>query len=230
MVVLLVVSIYLAFVLIDALLERRHRILRERETEARHAQLLKEEPNFAGGYRVPTDFHYHRGHTWLHWVSPEEAYVGVDDFGRRLIGSDSRVMPPNRGSWVRQGIRAAKVRRDNRTVDLLSPVSGEVVGVNPQLRRDSSVVNHDAYGNGWLYKIKAADLHQQVANLLSGSLANRWMENTCDRFQRELMATTGNVIQDGGALVDDIAEQLDSDQWEHLAEEFFELKNRSKSA
>ncbi len=230
MVVFLVVAIYLAFVVIDALMERRQRKLRELETEARHAELLEKEPHLVAGYKLPEDFHYHRGHTWLHWVSPEEAYVGVDDFGRRLIGADASVIPPNRGSWVHQGMHAAKVKRDGHAVDLLSPVSGEVVGVNPDLRRDPSVINQDAYGRGWLYKVKAADLHQQIANLLSGSLAQRWMEDTRDRFQRELMATTGNIIQDGGTPVDDVASQLDPAQWEHLAEEFFELKNESKNA
>jgi len=229
MVVLLVIAMYLAFILIDVLMERHHRQQRALETEARHAHLVEKEPQFVAGYVLPEDFQYHRGHTWLHWVSPDEAYVGVDDFGRRLIGADATVIPPNRGSWVRQGMHAAKIRRDGRTVDLLSPVSGEVVGVNPELRKDPALINHDAYGNGWLYKIKASDLHQQIANLLSGSLAKRWMEDTRDRFQRELMATTGSVIQDGGTPVDDIAAQLEPDQWEHLAEEFFELKNDSQN-
>ncbi len=226
MVVLLVVLMYLAFILTDVLVERRHRRQRDLETQARHARMLREEPRFVAGYRLPEGFQYHPGHTWLHWVSPDEAYVGVDDFGRRLIPSDATIVSPPRGSWVRQGMHAAKIRRDGHTVDLLSPVSGEVVGVNPQTRKDPSVVRRDPYGRGWLYKIKAADLRQQIANLLSGSLAHRWMEDTHDRFQRELMAATGRVIQDGGAPVEDLASRLDPEQWEHLAEEFLELRGQ----
>ncbi len=230
MVILLVVAFYLFFVGVDALLERRQRKLRDLETQARHARLQKGEPTRVAGYRLPGDFHYHRGHTWLHWVGPEEAYVGVDDLGRRLIPADARIIPPNRGSWVRQDMHAARVRRRGLTVDLLSPVSGEVVGVNPQLRRDSTLIHQDTYGGGWLYKVKAADLHRQITNLLSGSLAQRWMEGSRNRFQRELMATTGNVIQDGGAPVEDIASQLEPKQWERLATAFFELENESQNA
>jgi glycine cleavage system H protein len=229
MVVVLVASMYILFLAIDAILDRRKRSLRAAETQARHAKLRESTPRFAAGYALPEDLHFHQGHTWLHWVSPEEAYVGVDDFGRRLIGTDSRVTPPNRGSWVHQGEHAAKVQHEGREVHLLSPVSGEVVGVNPDLKKDPSLINKDSYGRGWIFKIRAADLHQQISNLLSGSLAQRWMEDTRDRFQRQLMMASGSVIQDGGAPVDDVASQLDAAQWQQLAGQFFELQNSSST-
>jgi glycine cleavage system H protein len=229
MVVVLVASMYVLFLIIDALVDRHKRSLRAAETQARHAKLQETAPRFAAGYSLPEDLHFHQGHTWLHWVSPEEAYVGVDDFGRRLIGADSRVTPPNRGSWVHQGEHAAKVLHEGREVHLLSPVSGEVVGINPELKKDPSLINRDSYGRGWIFKIRAADLHAQISNLLSGSLAQRWMEDTRDRFQRQLMMASGSVIQDGGAPVDDVASQLDAEQWKQLAGEFFELQNSSSA-
>lgn len=224
MVVLLVVAMFLVFVAVDAVVERRRRVLNARETEARHSMLQGEEPSFVAGYELPQGLHYHQGHTWVHWVSPEEAYVGVDDFARRLLGKETTLQAPPRGAWVRQGENAIEAQREGHQVRLLSPVSGEVVGVNPAVKTESGLINRDAYGRGWLYKIKAADLHNQIANLLSGSLAKRWMEDTRDRFQHQLMLATGNVIQDGGAPIEDLASHLDPDQWEHLADEFLSLE------
>ena len=177
MVVLLAALTFLLFVVVDALVERRHRVQVARETEARHAMLQGEEPSFAAGYELPPGLHYHQGHTWVHWVSPDEAYVGVDDFARRLLGKDITLKAPPRGAWVRQGEHAMAAEREGHEIRLLSPVSGEVVGVNPALKAHSDLVNRDTYVRGWLYRIKAADLHNQIANLLSGSLAKRWMED-----------------------------------------------------
>lgn len=229
MVVLLVATMFLLFVAIDAVLDRRQRRLMAQETATRHAKLREEVPSLAAGYSLPEELHYHQGHTWVHWVSPEEAYVGVDDFGRRLIGHDARIRTPHRGSWLRQGENAAKVDRGGEVVDLESPLTGEVVGVNPELKGRSEVLHGDNYGNGWLYKIKAADLHSQIRNLLSGSLARCWMEDTRDRFSRQLMLATGNVIQDGGTPVEDMAAELSPAQWHDLAEQFFTVGDNSKS-
>jgi len=229
MVVLLVATMFILFVIADAVLERRQRRAMAHETALRHAKLREEAPSFVAGYELPEELHYHQGHTWVHWVSPDEAYVGVDDFGRRLIGQDAQIKTPHRGSWLHQGENAVKVDRGGKVVDLVSPLSGEIVGVNPDLHGRSEGLHQDNYGRGWLYKIKAADLHSQVRNLFSGSLARCWMEDTRDRFQRQLMLSTGNVIQDGGTPVEDMAAQLSPAEWNELATEFFTIRGNSKN-
>ena len=37
------------------------------------------------------------------------------------------------------------------------PVGGEIVEFNPAVDADPSVVNKDAYGEGWLVKVKISD-------------------------------------------------------------------------
>ena len=229
MVVLLVATMFILFVIADAVLDRRQRRVMAHETATRHAKLREEAPSFVAGYELPEELHYHQGHTWVHWVAPDEAYVGVDDFGRRLIGQDAQLKAPHRGSWVRQGENAVKLDRGGNAVNLVSPLTGEVVGVNPELHGRSETLHKDTYGQGWLYKVKAADLHTQIRNLFSGSLARCWMEDSRDRFQRQLMLSTGNVMQDGGTPVDDIAAHLSPAQWHELAEEFFSVSSTPKN-
>jgi hypothetical protein len=64
----------------------------------------------------------------------------------------------------------------------------------------------------------------ELSNLMSGSLANRWMQDTGERFRHRLMLAHGSVIQDGGDPVENIASQLGSDEWRRLGAEFLGLK------
>ena len=91
-----------------------------------------------------------------------------------------------------------------------------MVGVNPLLKKDPDLLFKDNYGRGWLYKIRSPILFKEIPNLLNGTLAQRWMEDTRERFQHQLMLATGSVIQDGGASIEDIASGLEPDQWRTL--------------
>jgi hypothetical protein len=112
------------------------------------------------------------------------------------------------------------VKRHEYQAHLLSPVAGEVIATNPRLNDDPDLFFRDNYGRGWLYRVRSPRLFKDIPNLLSGSLARRWMEDTRDRFQRRLMLATGSVIQDGGTSVEDIAHDLDRAIWPALVGEF----------
>jgi glycine cleavage system H protein len=221
MTVILVVLTICAFLLIEHVLQRG----REREVSHVGASLqraLEEEavPQTAAGIRLPAPLYYHQGHAWVHWVSPDQAYVGLDDFGRRLLGKRAEVELPAVGTNLRQGKDSVAIRRNGDEAQLLVPISGEVVEVNPELTRDPGLVHEDSYARGWLYKIRSPELFKELPNLLRGTLAVRWMEDTFARFQHRMMLASGSVIQDGGGLVEDVSEQLDHDQWCRLVEEF----------
>jgi glycine cleavage system H lipoate-binding protein len=228
MVVFLVAAVFLVFVTIDLMMERRRRAELVREGQNLHDRVRETEPNFVAGYEMPAQMVYHKGHTWVHWVSPDQAYIGVDDFARRLLGHPDKVELPSVGAWLDQGKRAIGFKRSDDVANLASPVSGEIIAVNPRVKSDPDVVHRDNYGHGWLYKVRSPRLAEQLQNLLDGSLAARWIEDTRDRFQHQLTLATGTVIQDGGTTVDDLASHLDHDVWRGLVDEFLETR-RSRS-
>ena len=228
MVVILVALMFIAFVTIDAVMERRRRARLLRVGESLHDAVRESEPTWVAGFELPPPMHYHQGHMWAHWVGPDQAYIGVDDFGRRLLGKVDKLSPPSLGAFVHQGEPAVKVRRRGEEVELLSPLGGEIIAVNPELKRDPSLMHKDPYGHGWLFKVRSPHLYQQLSSLLSGSLAKRWMEDVRDRFQHQLMLATGSVIQDGGATVDDIGEHLDHEAWSKLVDEFLLQDERTR--
>ena len=229
MVILLVAITFAIIVAIDAVLERKRREVLVHQGEELHARLRETEPHFVAGYEMPTDLHYHKGHMWVHWVAPDQAFVGLDDFARRLIGHPDKIVLPHAGSWTDQGEAAVEVTlHGNQKAELQAPVSGEVIARNPDLGGDPDTVHRDSYGRGWLYKIRSHKLAEQLNGLLDGSLAERWMEDTRDRFHHKLVLASGSVIQDGGTTVEDLAAQLDPEDLESLIHEF--LSPRSTGA
>ncbi|MHC5011775.1 MAG: glycine cleavage system protein H [Planctomycetota bacterium] len=231
MVVLLVVLTFATFIFIDYLLSRR---ASEREALAEEMQAAaipvpvappEPEPALApvwvAGYELPEHLHYHRGHTWAKVIAPDTATVGIDDFARKFIGEPSEVELPNVGSYLRQGGTGVRLAAEGRATDLISPVDGEVVAVNTDLRRDPGLPARDPYGRGWLYKIRSTNLSAALRNLLSGSLARRWTEDAREQMELRLMALSGSVVQDGGEPAPDFARHVPAEDWKGLVEKFF---------
>lgn len=220
MVVLLVLLTFAVFVTIDIVKERRRRAALRGEGEMLHNALRVDQPTFVGGFRLPPQLSYHPGHTWVHATGGETAYVGIDDFARRILGRDAKLAVPDLGTVLNQGKGVIEVRKNGTRVSLLSPVAGEIIAVNPEIARDPELPYRDSYGRGWLFKVHTGSLKRDLSNLLRGSLAKKWMEDTRERFQHQLTLATGSVIQDGGVPVEDIAGALSPRAWQHLVEEF----------
>ena len=170
--------------------------------------LEEEEPSWVAGFKLPHPLSYHPGHLWVHWVSPDQAYVGIDDFGRRLVGADATYALPWVGTHVGQGEGSIRVARNGDPIELCSPVAGEVIAVNPRIKNDPGLPFRDPYGRGWLMKVRSPRLFKDLSNLLSGSLARHWMIDTEERFRHRLVLASGSVIQDGGAPVENVTVDL----------------------
>lgn len=218
MTVLLVIAIFALFILIDYVSTRR---LPAREgTVVPAPQPAPVEPVWVAGYQLPEELHYHRGHTWVRPLDADTVAVGMDDFARRLVGPATACHLPAVGTWLRQGGPGFGVSIDGRTADLVSPIEGEVVAVNPALHDRPSLATDDPYGRGWVLKVRAADLGAGLRNLFSGTLARRFIEDAREGLDLRLMALSGSVLQDGGEAAADFARHLSTDDWRRLVGEF----------
>jgi glycine cleavage system H protein len=224
MVVLMVALTFVVFVVIDLIREHRLRVALLREGETVHAAVGAMEPQWASGFQLKPALAYHPGHLWVHRVGRDQGYVGLDDFARRLAGPPAHVTPLEVGTHVHQGDRVGVIERDRTKIPLLSPISGEIIGVNPRLKSEPDLPFQDPYGNGWLCKIRSPRLFAELSNLMSGSLVNRWMEDAGERFRHRLMVVHGSVIQDGGEPVENVASQLEESDWRRLAAEFLGMQ------
>jgi glycine cleavage system H protein len=217
MTVLLVILFFATFVLIDYAATRRE--------EARAAARLAaapptDEPVWVAGYELPEALHFHRGHTWARRLADGTVSVGLDDFARRLLGRADYARLPAVGDWVRQGAQAFRLRSEARSAALVSPVEGEVVGVNRDVLRQPALVTDEPYGRGWIFRVRPTHLAESLRNLLSGRLARRWMEDSREALELRLMALSGSVLQDGGEPAPDFARHLQAEDWARLRDEF----------
>jgi len=103
----------------------------------------------------------------------------------------------------------------------VSPVEGEVTNVNGALTKDATLSNSDPYGQGWLVSVVSPDATTTFRNLLSGSLARKWMAEASQRLQVRAPMLAGAVAQDGGVAVHDLTLQLPTEQWSQITREFF---------
>ena len=167
---------------------------------------------------------YHQGHTW---AAPEEdgvVRVGLDDFAQKLVGVAQSVEVPCVGSMVEQGEKGVKLSVDFKSIEVLSPVGGEVLAINEEVLRWPGLINEDPYGKGWLFKVRVPRLSANLRNLLSGRLARVWMEGTVRSLKRRMEADLGPVLQDGGVPVIGIAKDLSPDEWEEIAADFLHTR------
>jgi len=101
----------------------------------------------------PAGFLYSKEHEWLK-VDGEMATVGITDYAQSSLGDIVYVELPRVGAAIAQHANVGVVESVKSVSDLFTPAGGEVVEVNAALEADPALVNRDAFGEGWLYKIK----------------------------------------------------------------------------
>jgi len=180
--------------------------------------------NLGHWFLLLRDRYYHQGHTW---VLPEKrnlVKVGIDDFATKFLGKPSALELPKTGTRVEQGERALRLKIDSKSVEMLSPVTGEVVAVNEKVLQSPDVLEKDPYNEGWLLEVKVPKLVPNLRNLLSGKLARDWMEDTADALRKLLSPRIGTTLQDGGLPITGFARNVWPDDWDEIAADFFKTK------
>jgi len=117
-----------------------------------------------------SDRRYTREHEWVS-VNGDTATVGITHFAQELLGDLVYFDLPDLGTMVRQFAKIGEVESVKAVSDIFSPVSGEVIEINPIVAESAEVVNHDPYDKGWLLKVKLTN-PVELNNLLSAAEYN----------------------------------------------------------
>ncbi len=96
------------------------------------------------------------------WVDLKDgiATIGVTDYAQKELGDIVYVELPKVGKAVKAGEEAAVLESTKAAADVYSPLSGTIVEVNQQLTTASELVNRSPEEQGWLFKLKPADLKE----------------------------------------------------------------------
>lgn len=177
-------------------------------------------------FRVPDGYNFHQGHAWMKVDAARGddgslARVGLDDFAQKLVGHVEAVDLPPVGTKLTQGEKGWVLHAGSRAIPMLSPVDGEVVGVNEAAVENPGVVNDEPFEGGWLLKVRPARLNANRTNLLAGDVARKWTEEALHGLRATMGANLGPVYQDGGLPITGIARALYGAEWENKVKEYF---------
>ena len=134
----------------------------------------------------PDDLLYHVEHqVWARVGDDGCATVGITSLGIRLAGEIYMCRPKGVGSAIEQGRSIAVVELAKSIVSVKSPVSGQVVAVNPELAQTPERVHLDPYGAGWLARVRLTDLAADRAALVQGDAVAPAMQAHARLFRQD---------------------------------------------
>ena len=109
--------------------------------------------------KVPSDLKYAKSHEWVR-VSGGVATVGITDHAQHELTDVVFVELPAVGRKVKAGEACAVVESVKTASDIYSPLSGEIVAVNPKAVDSPALVNDQPFGDGWMFQIKLSDANE----------------------------------------------------------------------
>ena len=102
---------------------------------------------------VPQDLFYAKTHEWVS-LDDGIATVGITDFAQSQLSDLTFAELPEVGTAFEAGDEAAVVESVKAAADIYAPVGGEVIEINAELEDAPELINKDAFGEGWLFKLK----------------------------------------------------------------------------
>ncbi|MBP5983597.1 MAG: glycine cleavage system protein GcvH [Fluviicola sp.] len=105
---------------------------------------------------TPANLKYTKDHEWVS-VEGDVATIGITDFAQSELGDIVYVEIETVGETIEQEEVFGSVEAVKTVSDLFMPVSGEIIEFNEGLEADPEAVNKDAYGAGWMIKVKMSN-------------------------------------------------------------------------
>ena len=102
------------------------------------------------------DKRYTKDHEWV-VLDGDIATVGITDHAQEQLGDLVHVELPDLERAVIEGETCAVVESVKAAADVFAPLAGKVVEINETIAEDPSIVNSDAEGEGWFFRIELDD-------------------------------------------------------------------------
>ncbi len=106
---------------------------------------------------IPAELKYTSTHEWVRAEGEGVFTIGITEHAQDLLGDMVFLDLPDVGDAVTTGEDCAVAESVKAASDIYAPITGEVLEVNEELEDAPELVNSDAFGDGWLFKIKADD-------------------------------------------------------------------------
>ncbi len=108
------------------------------------------------------EIRYSKDHEYIR-IDGAEGVVGISDHAQQQLGDVVFAETPKVGQTLKAGDPAAVVESVKAASDVFSPVSGEVIAVNTEVEATPGLINEDALGRGWLFRIRIVNPSEVAA-------------------------------------------------------------------
>lgn len=105
----------------------------------------------------PDHLRYAPTHEWVSEEDGDEMTVGITDFAQDQLGDIVFVSLPTPGTHFQAGDVCMFVESVKSASDIHMPVSGTIISINDELEDSPELINQDAFGDGWLFSLRADD-------------------------------------------------------------------------
>ncbi len=175
-----------------------HRMYRSREASRK---LLPEDRFYSmGGFYLPRDRYYDRGHTWVFPLDDGTYRIGMDDFARRMFPAIPEVALPEKGTKLARGSVAFTLTAGGSAVKVRSPLGG-------------TVIDRGDFWDGWLLHIRP-EKGTRTEHLLRGDEIRCWLRDQMEYLQWLVAGRSEqSVLADGGVPVENFADAAPTASW-----------------
>ena len=114
---------------------------------------------------IPQELRYTKEHEWAR-LEGDVVYVGITDYAQGELGEIVFLDVDTEGDCLESEEVFCSIEAVKTVSDLMLPIEGEILELNPELEESPELVNSDPYGKGWIVKVKPANV-EDLDGLLS---------------------------------------------------------------
>lgn len=118
--------------------------------------------------------YFTKDHEWVR-VDGDVATVGISDHAQEALGDIVFAEAPETGKVLAKGQEAAVVESVKAASDVYAPVGGEVIEANAGIADDPALINRDAEGEGWFFKLRLSD-PSELEGMMDENAYREWVK------------------------------------------------------
>ncbi len=182
----------------------------------------------ASSFQIPQGIFFSKYHTWAHLEKDGEAKVGLDDMLLHLTGEVSLIHFKSPGEIVGKGELMARIHYNGNSLEVASPVSGEICSINTLLSKEPALVKDDPYHHGWIYSLRPLNWKADIDSCFLAEDATVWAKDELVRFKDFLAVSASKtmpepsvmVMQDGGEIMEKALAHFPQEVWKEFQKKF----------
>jgi len=165
-----------------SLIRRKDRIERQMKPAVRLITPSTKASDSPHEFNVPAGFFVSQNHTWVNIEMNGTARVGLDDFARKIVGKIDKVDLPKPGKEIKKGELLFSIRKNSRTINISSPISGTISLINTEHVEHPEWIGSKPFELSWMCCIEPSNLSEELSSLKIGADSIAWYKREIDKY------------------------------------------------